>query len=91
MLGFIRKLLAPTPNALESRQDALQREISALRGDFTGWELRLSELVTRLSNQLRRLSQLEKAAQRRQEQEEEDDLEGGESSIDETLRRLRNL
>lgn len=86
MLTWLRKLLAPSPEALESRQDALQREIAALRGDYLAWELRMTELVTRLSNQLRRMSQLERAAQRRAEQEEEE--EGGEqlTSFEEALR-----
>jgi hypothetical protein len=88
-IRFLQKLLAPSPDALESRQDALGREIAALRGDFLAWELRMTELVTRLSNQLRRMSQLERAAQRREAEGDEIDQGEEPSSIDETLRRLR--
>lgn len=80
-----------TPEELESRQDALERAIAAVRGDFAGWELRLTELTTKLSNQLRRMAQIEQAAQRRLEREETREASADDSttSIGEALKRFR--
>lgn len=77
-MKFLRRFLAPSMHALETRQDALERTQAAQKGEWVAWELRMTELTSRLSSQLKRMAQLERSAQRRDTENLElaDDDEG---------------
>ena len=86
-MGLLARLFAPSESALQARQDALEARMRALGDEWVHAELILSRLKRDLSNQLKSLGQYEVRARRRAGEDEEP--EEDESSLDATLRMLR--